>query len=145
MRPNVEQFDAEDDEQIVERVAAVDVAKASGMVCTRIPHPTIPGRRVTKVWEVQATTSAIMGLSDQLAEAGIERVVVESTSDYWRPFVYLFQSGGADDVAGQRPGRQAGPGPTQDRQGRRGVAGQAQRAGHAAALVHPPSRDPPTP
>ncbi len=94
MRPNVEQFDAEDDEQIVERVAAVDVAKASGMVCTRIPHPTIPGRRVTKVWEVQATTSAIMGLSGQLAEAGIERVVVESTSDYWRPFVYLFQAAG---------------------------------------------------
>ncbi len=51
MRPNVEQFDAEDDEQIVERVAAVDVAKASGMVCTRIPHPTVPGRRVTKVWD----------------------------------------------------------------------------------------------
>ena len=111
MRPNVEQFDAEDDEQIVERVAAVDVAKASGMVCTRIPHPTIPGRRVTKVWDVQATTTAIIGLSDQLAEAGIERVVVESTSDYWRPFVYLFQAAGlttwlvnARDVK-QVPGR----------------------------------------
>ena len=95
----------------MERVAAVDVAKASGMVCTRIPHPTIPGRRVTKVWDVQATTTAIIGLSDQLAEVGIERVVVESTSDYWRPFVYLFQAAGlttwlvnARDVK-QVPGR----------------------------------------
>ena len=35
-------------EQIVERVAAIDVAKASGMVCLRVPHPSIPGRRVTK-------------------------------------------------------------------------------------------------
>jgi transposase len=33
-------------EQIVERVAAVDVAKARGMVCLRIPRGTIPGRRV---------------------------------------------------------------------------------------------------
>ena len=37
-------------EQIVERVAAIDVAKASGMVCLRVPHETIPDRRVTKVW-----------------------------------------------------------------------------------------------
>ncbi len=36
---------------------------------------------------MQATTTAIIGLSDQLAEVGIEGVVVESTSDYWRPFV----------------------------------------------------------
>ena len=45
MRPRVgvEEFDTEDDEQIVERVASIDVAKASGMVCTRIPHATIPG------------------------------------------------------------------------------------------------------
>jgi hypothetical protein len=33
-------------EQIVERVAAVDVAKARGMVCLRIPRGTIPGRQV---------------------------------------------------------------------------------------------------
>jgi transposase len=39
-------------EPIVERVAAIDVAKASGMVCLRIPHETIPDRRVTKIWLV---------------------------------------------------------------------------------------------
>ena len=32
-------FDTEDDEQIVERVASIDVAKVSGMVCTRVPPP----------------------------------------------------------------------------------------------------------
>src|SRR6266498_4126291 len=46
----------EEHEQVVGRVAAVDVAKASGMVCTRVPHPSQPGRRLTKVWEVAATT-----------------------------------------------------------------------------------------
>lgn len=38
MRADVEEIDAGDDEQLVERVAAIDVAKASAMVCTRPPH-----------------------------------------------------------------------------------------------------------
>src|SRR6266568_4950363 len=84
----------EEYEQVVGRVAAVDVAKASGMVCTRVPHPSRPGRRVTKVWEVDATTNAITELADHLVRQGIEKVTVESTSDYWRPFLYLLQAGG---------------------------------------------------
>lgn len=111
MRADVEEIDAGEDEQIVGRVAAIDVAKASGKVCTLVPHPSVPGRRVTKVWDVATTTNAIMALADQFADAGIERVVVESTSDYWRPFVYLFQARGlttwlvnARDVK-QVPGR----------------------------------------
>ena len=88
------ELEAEEQEQIVERVAAIDVAKASGQVCTRVPHASIPGRRVTKVWNVQATTNAIVALAEQLAKERIERVIVESTSDYWRPFVYLLQARG---------------------------------------------------
>ena len=40
-----QEIEDEEHEQLVERVAAVDVAKASGMVCTRVPHPSRPGRR----------------------------------------------------------------------------------------------------
>jgi len=82
------EVEAEEHEEIVERVAAIDVAKASGEVCTRVPHASIPGRRVTRVWTVEATTDAIVELGERLARDGIERVVVESTSDYWRPFFY---------------------------------------------------------
>jgi transposase len=89
-----EQIDVDDGEELVARVAAIDVAKASGMVCTRVPHPTRPGRRVTKVWDAAATTTSIMDLADTLAAQSIERVVVESTSDYWRPLVYLLQARG---------------------------------------------------
>jgi hypothetical protein len=60
----------EEYEQVAERVAAVDVAKASGMVCTRVPHPSQPGRRLTKVWEVEATTGAIIELGGHLAGLG---------------------------------------------------------------------------
>ena len=52
----------EEYEQILERVAAVDVAKATGMVCTRVPDDSRPGRRVSRVWEVAATTNAIIKL-----------------------------------------------------------------------------------
>ena len=81
-------------EEIVAQVAAIDVAKVSGMVCTRVPHPAKPGQRATKVWQVPATTNAIIELAEQLACQGIQRVVVESTSDYWRPFVYLLEARG---------------------------------------------------
>jgi transposase len=59
-----------------------------------VPHASVARRRVTKVWDVGATTNAITALADELAEANIERVVVESTSDYWRPFFYLLEAGG---------------------------------------------------
>ncbi len=49
-----QEIDDEEHEQILERVAAVDVAKASGMVCTRVPHPDQPARRRTRVWTVAA-------------------------------------------------------------------------------------------
>ena len=77
-----QEIEDEEHEQLVERVAAVDVAKASGMVCTRVPHPSRPGRRRTRVQEVDATTNSIIGLGGQLAAEGIEKVTIESTSDY---------------------------------------------------------------
>ena len=85
--PDHQQVEVEEHEGIVGRVAAIDVAKASGMVCTRVPHATKAGKRATTVWQVPSTTNAILELADQLVGEGIQRVVVESTSDYWRPFV----------------------------------------------------------
>jgi transposase len=89
-----QQVEVDEHEQIVERVAAVDVAKASGMVCTRVPNPAKAGKRITTVWQVSSMTNQILELAEQLAGQGIERVVVESTSDYWRPFVYLLEARG---------------------------------------------------
>src|SRR5664280_2386405 len=82
MGSDVEEVDADEHEEVLERVAAIDVAKATGKVCVRIPGGQ---RRRTKVWDVTTTTNAIMNLGDELAEMGIERVVLEATSDYWRP------------------------------------------------------------
>jgi hypothetical protein len=96
-----QQVEVEEREELVSRVAAIDVAKASGVVCTRVPHATKAGQRATTVWQVGSTTNQILELAEQLAGEGIQRVVVESTSDYWRPFVF------ADVLRDARP--QGGP------------------------------------
>ncbi|GLW98943.1 hypothetical protein [Microtetraspora sp. NBRC 16547] len=67
MKEPVEVTD-EEHEHLIGRVAAIDVAKAFGKVCTRVPHQSASGRRVTKVWDVEATLNAVTELSDRLAE-----------------------------------------------------------------------------
>ena len=83
-------------EQIMERVCAIDVAKDSGKVCVRLPAESGSGRRVSKVWDVPARTKAVIELGDHLACQGIQKVTVESTSDYWRIWFYLLEARGLD-------------------------------------------------
>ena len=81
-RPQV--IDDEDHERVHERVAAIDVAKDSGVVCTRTPHPSRPGARRSTVQTVKARMGTVRTLGRQLKKDGIEVVTLESTSDYWR-------------------------------------------------------------
>jgi transposase len=83
-------------EQYLERVCAIDVSRAAGKVCTRVPHPSRPGTRRTLVWDVDATTSAVLELAGHLTGERIEKVTLESTSDYWRIWFYLLEAAGLD-------------------------------------------------
>jgi hypothetical protein len=38
----------EDSEEIIERVAALDIGKAELVACMRVPHPDRPGRRAQR-------------------------------------------------------------------------------------------------
>jgi len=91
---DVEEIDGDEVERVLRCAAAIDVAKATGMVCVRRPHPSIEGRRSSRVWEVGSTTNSILALGEDLVTLGVERVVLESTSDYWRPFFYLLEAAG---------------------------------------------------
>ena len=91
-RPQV--IDDEEHERVHERVAAIDVAKDSGMVCTRTPHPSRPGARRSIVWTVKARMNTIRTLGRQLARDGIEVVTLESTSDYWRIWFFVLEACG---------------------------------------------------
>src|ERR1017187_7133800 len=90
-----QEIEDEEYEQVAERVAAIDVAKASGMVCTRVRHPSRPGKRRTTVREVAAATGTVLGLAEQLAGEGIEMVTLEA-----RPAI----TGGSGSTCWRRPG-----------------------------------------
>ena len=85
VKPQV--IDDEEHERVHDRVAAVDVAKDAGVVCTRTPHRSRPGARQSRVWTVKARMGTIRALGRQLRNNGIEMVTLESTSDYWRIWV----------------------------------------------------------
>jgi transposase len=93
---NDEAEEIEQAAELVERVAAIDIAKASGMVCLRLPHESKPGKRVQRVWNVSATTNAILELGDQLVCQGVTRVVMEATGSYWKSFFFLLEARGIE-------------------------------------------------
>jgi transposase len=78
-----------DEPEIIERVAALDVGKAEVVCCARVPGPR--GQRMQEVRKVSTMTAALLGLADWLADLGVTRVVMEATSDYWRPPFYLLE------------------------------------------------------
>jgi transposase len=95
VREQVEEQVLEQELEQVARVAAIDIAKASAMVCTRLPKQgSATGRRMQRVWPVGATTNAIAELADHLVCQQVELVVMEATCDYWRPFFYLLEARG---------------------------------------------------
>ncbi len=86
---------SEDQVRVIERAAAIDVAKGSGMVCTRVPGSR-PDRKRQKVWQVDADYASVVALMDHLRCEGIQRLVLESTSDYWRIWYYLAEAAGLE-------------------------------------------------
>jgi transposase len=77
-----------------ERVAGIDVAKAKADVCTRLPPAREGGRRASKVEEVPATAAEVLALAGRLLADGVQLVVMEATSDYWRIWFYLLEAAG---------------------------------------------------
>ena len=85
----------EEYERVWERVAAIDVAKASGVVCTRVPDEDRPGRRSMHVWTVKATRAgAVTELGDHLRCQGSRSSRWRSTSDYWRIWYVVLEAAG---------------------------------------------------
>jgi hypothetical protein len=79
-----------------ERVAGIDIAKAKGDVCTRLPPAREGGRRRSRVEEaVPARARDVLALGARLVADGVELVVMESTSDYVRCDGAWVQVGGA--------------------------------------------------
>jgi hypothetical protein len=95
--------------------------------CGRCRPPPTPSSSWPSSWPAKGSTGSWPG----------------STSDYWRAWLYLLQARGLVVWLVNARDARAPAGPAQDRQAGCGVAGQAQRAGHAAPVVCPTGRDPP--
>src|SRR2546429_3160733 len=79
---------------LVERVAALDIGKATLTVCIRVPHEDKSGARRQEVRTCATLTPALLELRDWLICQGVTRVVMEATSAYWKPPFYLLE----DDI-----------------------------------------------
>jgi hypothetical protein len=86
---------AQDRVQVAGYAAAIDVAKGFGMACTRVPGSR-PDRRRQKAWRVEATYGEVTALMGHLRCEGIQRLVPESASGYWRIFYYLAEAAGLE-------------------------------------------------
>src|SRR5215203_3019829 len=83
-----------DTEELIGRVAALDIGKAELVCCVRVPSPEAPGKRLQEVRTYQTMTRSLLVLAARLAELGVTRVVMEATSDYWKPVFYLLEAAG---------------------------------------------------
>jgi transposase len=88
--------ETQDREEIIERVAALDIGKAELVACVRVPSPQTPGRRAQEITTYSTMTHSLLRLADRLRELGVTRVVMEATSDYWKPVFYLLEAQGLD-------------------------------------------------
>jgi transposase len=84
----------QDNEEIIERVAALDIGKAELMCCLRVPDEGHPGKRMQEVQPYSTMTRSLLGMADHLACLGVTRVVMEATADYWKPVFYLLEAAG---------------------------------------------------
>src|SRR5215218_7472812 len=79
--------ETQETEEIIQRVAALDIGKAELTCCVRVPSPGKHGRRAQEVRTYQTMTRTLLVMADRLRELGVTRVVMEATSDYWKGVV----------------------------------------------------------
>jgi hypothetical protein len=85
----------QDNEEIIERVAALDIGKAELVCRVRVPDEDHPGRRLQEVQAYPTLTRSVLRLVDHLARLGVTR------SSWRRPTL----SGAQKAQVGHCPGR----------------------------------------
>lgn len=73
-----------------ERAAGMDISKRDAKLCLRVPGKRA-GTYTSTVSTWGATTGQILQLLEFLEREHVTTVVMEATSDYWKPFYYLLE------------------------------------------------------
>jgi len=74
------------------RCAGVDISKRDAKVCVRIAGKG-RAKATSTVTTWGAVTNQVLGLREHLIAEAVTLVVMEATSDYWKPFYYLLEDG----------------------------------------------------
>ncbi len=74
------------------RCAGVDVSKRDAKVCVRIAG-TGQAKAKSTVTTWGSVTNQVLALRDHLIAEQVSLIVMEATSDYWKPFYYVLEDG----------------------------------------------------
>jgi transposase len=74
---------------VVDRVAGLDIGKATVTVCVRTPGPS--GSRTTETRTYSTMTRHLQVMTEWLLENGVTLAAMESTATYWKPVFYCLE------------------------------------------------------
>ena len=85
-----------------DRVCGIDIGKAGMAVTIRVPSDRNPARRASETRMFPTTRRGVLELADWLRCWQVPAVVMEATSDYWKPVFFRLEAEGFDlaDVVG---------------------------------------------
>jgi transposase len=81
-------------EEIIERIAALDIGKAELVCCVRVPGGPGKSTRMQEVTTYKTMTRSLLLMTERLRELGVTRVIMEATSEYWKPPFYVLEAAG---------------------------------------------------
>ena len=74
------------------RCAGIDISKRDAKVCVRVQELSrAKARSTVSTWS--SMTNQILALREHLIDEHVTLVVMEATSDYWKPFYFLLEDG----------------------------------------------------
>ena len=76
-------------EVLFDRVAGLDIGKASVTVCVRTPGPRGARRSETRTFSTM--TRSLLVMRDWLIDCGVTIAAMESTSTYWKGAFYCLE------------------------------------------------------
>ena len=81
-----------------DRVCGIDIGKAGMAATIRVPSDRDPARRASETRLFATTRQGVLALADWLCCWQVPAVVMEATSDYWKPVFYRLEAEGFECV-----------------------------------------------
>jgi transposase len=85
-----------DTEELIARVAALEIGRAELVCCVRVPSPDTPGKRTAGGAHLLDHDPLAAGAGRVVGRAGGTGVVMEATSDDWKSPFYLLEAHGLE-------------------------------------------------